>query len=225
MRFIAAFTGALVITVALFIFMQLLIENRQNANTILPVFEPIEIVPQKQLVKQPESPSVQQEQVEPRLDDLQISSPTPQPSVELDLPALNLTVGDLDIRASGVRWNTPLSAGAVSILEEGGVGAQGYVEVVPIGTRMPNVPELAWKNKINGWVLVAFNVQSNGRTHNIRVLDANPRGIFEEKVIAAVEDWMYSVQYFGDLKGDIVLTQKVEVEWQHYPRNVLDLDH
>lgn len=225
MRFIAAFTGALVITVALFIFMQLLIENRQNANTILPIFEPIEIVPQKQLVQQPETPPVQQDQAEPRMDELQISSPTPQPSVEMELPALDLTVGGLDIRASGGRWNTPLSAGVVNILEEGGVGAQGYVEVVPIGTRMPNVPELAWKNKINGWVLVAFNVQSNGRTHNIRVLDANPRGVFEEKVIAAVEDWMYSVQYFGDLKGDIVLTQKVEVEWQHYPRNVLDLDH
>jgi len=225
MRFIAAFTGALVITLALFIFMQLLIENRQNANTILPVFEPIEIVPRKQLVQQPERPPVQQEQAEPRMDKLLVPSPTPQPSVELELPALNLAVGDLDIRASGGRWNTPLSAGVVNILEEGGTGAQGYVEVVPIGTRMPNVPELAWKNKINGWVLVAFNVQSNGRTHNIRILDANPRGIFEEKVIAAVEDWMYSVQYFSDLKGDIVLTQKVEVEWQNYPRNVLDLDH
>ena len=112
----------------------------------------------------------------------------------------------------------------LEILEEGGVGAQGYVEVVPIGTRMPNVPELAWKNKINGWVLVAFNVQTNGRTHNIRVLNANPRGIFEEKVIAAVEDWLYSVTYFGDLKGDIVLTQKVDVEWKNYPKNVLDMD-
>ncbi len=48
--------------------------------------------------------------------------------------------------------------------------------------------------------------------------------VAEEKVIAAVEDWIYSVQYFGDLKGDIVLTQKVEVEWQNYPNNVLDMD-
>jgi protein TonB len=224
MRFIAAFTGALVMTIILFMSMQLLIKNRQNANTILPVFEPIEIVPPRQLVQQPETLPVQQEQAEPRMDELQIPLPSPQPSVEMELPALDLTVGDLEIFASGDRWNTPLSAGAVNILEEGGVGAQGYVEVVPIGTRMPNVPELAWKNKIDGWVLVAFNVRANGRTHNIRVLDANPRGVFEEKVIAAVEDWMYSVQYFGDMEGDIVLTQKVEVEWQNYPNNVLDMD-
>lgn len=224
MRFIAAFTGALVMTIVLFMSMQLLIENRQNANTTLPVFEPIEIVPQKQLAKRPETPPVQQEQAEPRMEELQIPMPSPQPSVEMELPEMSLKVGDLDIRASGDRWNTPLSAGAVNILEEGGVGAQGYVEVVPIGTRMPNVPELAWKNKIDGWVLVAFNVQKNGRTHNIRVLDANPKGVFEEKVIAAVEDWIYSVQYFSDLEGDIVLTQKVEVQWQNYPNNALDMD-
>lgn len=225
MRFVAALTGAMIMTIVLFMSMQLLIENRQNANTTLPVFEPIEIVPRRQLVQQPETRPVQQEQTEPRMEELQIPLPSPQASVEMELPALDLTVGDLNIRAGGGRWNTPLSAGAVNILEEGGVGAQGYVEVVPIGTRMPNVPELAWKNKINGWVLVAFNVQKDGRTRNIRVLDANPRGIFEEKVIAAVEDWMYSVQYFGDLKGDIVLTQKVEVEWRNYPNNVLDMDH
>jgi protein TonB len=224
MRFIAALTGALVITIGLFVFMQLLIENRQNAVTTVPVFEPIEIVSRKQLLRQPDPPPVQQEQAEPQMEELQIPLPSPQPSVEMELPALDMTVGDLDIPASGEGWNTPLSVGAVDVLEEGGTGAQGYVEVVPIGTRMPNVPELAWKNKINGWVLVAFNVQSNGRTRNIRVLDANPRGIFEEKVIAAVEDWMYSVQYFGDLKGDIVLTQKVEVEWQNYKNNVPNLD-
>ena len=65
MRFIAAFAGALVMTIVLFMSMQLLIKNRQNANTILPVFEPIEIVPPRQLVQQPETLPVQQEQTEP----------------------------------------------------------------------------------------------------------------------------------------------------------------
>ncbi len=224
MRFFVAFSGALGITIALFIFMQLLIENRQNANTTLPVFEPIEILPPKQLSQQPETPLVQQEQAEPRMDELLIPIPSPQPSINIELPDLGLKMGDLKVQTNGNRWNTPLSAEAVNILEEGGAGAQGYVEVVPIGTRMPNVPELAWKNKIDGWVLVAFNVKADGRTKNIRVLDANPRGVFEEKVIAAVEDWLYSIQYFGELKGDIVLTQKVDVEWKNYPNNVLDMD-
>ncbi len=112
----------------------------------------------------------------------------------------------------------------MTIIEGTGNNAQAYVEVVPIGTRMPNVPELAWKNKINGWVLVAFNVRQSGRTENIRVLDASPRGVFEEKVVAAVEDWLYSVKYFGELDGEIILTQKVEVEWRNYPNNFLSLD-
>ena len=98
------------------------------------------------------------------------------------------------------------------------------MEVVPIGTRKPNVPELAWKNKINGWVLVAFNVTPDGRTRNVRVLDANPRGVFEEKVIAAIEDWLYSVRFSGERKGEVVLTQKVEVEWKDFHLNMPNVD-
>ena len=29
--------------------------------------------------------------------------------------------------------------------------------------------------------------------------DANPRGVFEDKVVAAVSDWRYSVKFHGDL--------------------------
>ena len=224
MRFVAAFTGALIITVSVFIFMQKLIENRQNASQGLPVYEPIEIVQQRTTRQQPEPPLQEQTEPEPVIEQLQIPLPSPQPAVEMELPAFDLSVGDLEIQTGQGRWNTPLSADTVNILEGTGVNAQAYVEVVPIGTRMPNVPELAWKNKINGWVLVAFNVLPNGRTSNIRVLDANPRGIFEEKVIAAVEDWLYSVQYFGELKGEIILTQKVEVRWENYSSNFLQLD-
>ena len=224
MRFIVAFTGALIITLTLFTLMQGLIENQQSADMKLPVFEPIEIIQRKQATTQPEDPAKELEEPEPMLEELQISSPLPQPTLDLELPALDLAIGDLNIRARPGRWSSPLNADAVNILENTGIGAQGYVEVVPIGTRMPNVPELAWKNKINGWVLVAFNVLPDGRTRNIRVLDANPKGVFEEKVVAAVEDWLYSVQYFGELKGEIVLTQKVEVEWKNYPGNVIDMD-
>ena len=158
------------------------------------------------------------------MEELQIPVLSPQPEVDMDLPAIDLAPGDLQIRSGQGRWDTPMSADAVNILEGQGVGAQAYVDVVPIGTRTPNVPELAWKNKINGWVLVAFNVLPNGRTKNIRVLDASPRGVFEEKVILAVEDWIYSVHYFGDLKGEIILTQKVEIEWKAYPNNLNEMD-
>jgi protein TonB len=224
MRFIAAFAAAVMITAALFMFMQKLIENRQNSELTLSVFEPIEIIKPRQISPQVEPPPPEQQKTEPVMDELQIPALLPQPAVDLEIPSLDLAPGDLNIQAGLGRWNTPLAANAVNILEGQGLASDAYVEVVPIGTRTPNVPELAWKNKINGWVLVAFNVLPNGLTDNIRVLDASPRGVFEEKVIAAVEDWIYSVHYFGDLKGEIILTQKVEVKWKAYPNNLSEMD-
>jgi len=73
-------------------------------------------------------------------------------------------------------------------------------------------------------VLVAFSLTSDGRTRNVRVLDANPRGIFEQKVIAAVKDWQYKLNYSGNTKGEVILTQKVEVNWKNFPQNIPNVD-
>src|SRR5690606_8911056 len=125
--------------------------------------------------------------------------------------------------ASGDSWRAPMGAGGVAVGTPGG-DAQGYIEVVPFDTRRPNVPTVAWENKIDGWVLVAFAVTPAGRTRDVRVLDASPRGVFEEKVIAAVEDWTYRVSFSGQVTGSIVLTQKVEVHWKNYPQNLPNVD-
>ena len=98
------------------------------------------------------------------------------------------------------------------------------MEVVPYDTRRPNVPEVAWRNRIDGWVLVAFSVTPEGRTKDVRVLDANPRGVFEDKVIAAVRDWQYQIRFKGKQRGDLVLTQRVEVSWKNYPYNLPHVD-
>lgn len=65
---------------------------------------------------------------------------------------------------------------------------------------------------------------AQGTTAGVRVLDANPRGVFEDKVVAAVSDWRYSVNFHGDLSRRVVLTQRVEVNWQNYPNNMPNVD-
>lgn len=224
MRFILAFAGALFITIAVFLFMQGLIESRRKEDVQLLVHQPIEITREQKTEQKPERPPEELRQPEPAMAELQLPVLSPQPKMNLEIPPLDLGAGDLEIVGTGDRWNAPLGSDAVGILESRGIGAEGFVEVVPISTRKPNVPELAWKNKINGWVLVAFNVTPDGRTRNIRVLDANPRGVFEEKVIAAVEDWLYSVRFSGERKGEVVLTQRVGVEWKDFHLNMPNVD-
>ena len=228
MRMFPAVFGALLITLAVFFFMQSLIQPDREEGAQLAVFSNVDVVHAK-----PEEPPPQEEpepreepREEPALEPLEVtavSPPNARPSAELDLPALDLGVGDINIAAVGKGWSAPLGDAGIEV-NTGGVDSHGYIEVVPFDTRRPNVPEVAWQNKINGWVLVAFSVTPEGRTRGVRVLDASPRGVFEEKVVAAVADWTYRISFSGKASGDVVLTQKVEVLWKNFPQNLPNVD-
>jgi TonB family protein len=88
-------------------------------------------------------------------------------------------------------------------------------KITPVGTRMPIIPKVAWDNKINGWVLLSFTVSSEGRVRDIRILDASPKGVFEENAVLAVSKWRYQ----GFIGYDRYVSQKIEFEWKNYPYN------
>ena len=227
MRFLYAFAGALFITVAVFLFMQGLIERGTEARVELAVHTPVEIFRSRMNEPEPEEleTEIEEPPVQPTLDALDIPSPSPpsaEVSTKLEVPALALGVGDFSLQNVGDRWSAPLGAASVPVAGAG--DALGYVEVVPFNTRRPNVPAVAWQNKVSGWVLVAFSITPKGSTRDVRVLDANPKGVFEEKVVAAVQDWQYQLSFSGKSRGEIILTQKVEVSWQNYPQNIPNVD-
>ena len=87
--------------------------------------------------------------------------------------------------------------------------------ITPVGTRMPVIPKVAWDNKIDGWVLLSFTVTSEGRVKDIRVLDASPKGVFEENAVLAATKWRYQ----GFIGYDRYVSQKIEFEWKNYPYN------
>lgn len=97
---------------------------------------------------------------------------------------------------------------------------QGFIEITPFATRRPNIPDVAFENQLNGWVLVIFNVSPSGTTRNIKVLDASPKGIFEQEVVRAIGHWHYDVKDLIKNGQDLVLTQKLQLEWQNYHQNL-----
>ena len=230
MRFLLSLLGGLLITVAVFLFMQSLIKSRQQQEVLLPVFSIIEIPQEKpeEEEPEPEEPEPEEPTEEPVMEALEVAAPTPEPAVDLEMAALDFDMGEIRIQSSGDRWRGPVGAGtgagAVNLAGGGGEDAQGFIEVIPYDTRRPNVPDVAYQNRISGWVLVAFRVTGDGQTRDVRVLDANPRGVLEEKVGAAVEDWRYRVAFYGGATGSVVLTQKVEVQWENYPQNMPNVD-
>ena len=226
MRFVFSLLGGLLVTVAVFLFMQSLIKSRQQQDLVLPLHSMVDILRDapEEPEPEPEEPEPEEALEEPIMAALEIAAPTPVPAATLEMPALDLAMGEIKVQSVGDRWSGPLGAGAgaaaVNLSGGGGEDAQGFVEVVPYDTRRPNVPEVAYQNKVSGWVLVAFRVTEGGATRDVRVLDANPRGVFEEKVVAAVSDWKYRVNFYGGATGSVVLTQKVEVQWENYPQNM-----
>ncbi|MEM8564086.1 MAG: TonB family protein [Pseudomonadota bacterium] len=228
-RYGVAILGALVITVAVFLFMQNLIKSRQQQSLLLPVYSQVEILrdmPEEEQEPEPEEVEPEEPLEEPLMDALEIAPPTPEPVLEIEVAALDLALGDIKIQSVGDRWRGPIArrVGAVSLSGGDGEDAQGFIEVIPFDTRRPNVPDVAYENRISGWVLVAFQVSADGTTRDVQVLDANPRGVFEEKVVAAVSDWRYRVNFYGGATGAVVLTQKVEVNWENYPQNLPNVD-
>lgn len=243
LRYSVSTAVAVVVTAAIFFLMYRLIGSgplriqTDDPFAHVTIYQaPPEITPTAPV---PETAAETKHVLEPEMAPLSLSTPVDSKTLNLPGPAITTAapaMGDIHV-SSGSGAILGLGAGGASsdlpstwsppgddklakkIAAADAKGANGYREVVPNATRQPNIPEIAWKNKINGWVLVAFTVNAKGFVENVRVLDAQPRGVFEENVIASVKHWVYSPADFGGRKVKAQLTQKIELYYKDYPNN------
>jgi TonB family protein len=75
----------------------------------------------------------------------------------------------------------------------GGSGRGGWKgkPLVPLSTARPQMPDWACKQKIDGWVEAIFTVMPNGRVQDVKILDADPRGVFEAAAVESIANWIY----------------------------------
>ncbi len=242
LRYSSAIASGLLMTAAIFILMYELIGTGPVERVENPFFNNINIyeappenMPEPEIEPEPELQNTPV--VEPDMAPLMINSPSPSNTLKVAGPPIgsfeptlgdiSLPSGDGSLFGSGLMsgndsetWTPPGDdALAKKIAEADAKGKAGYREVLPRATRQPNIPEYAWKNKVDGWVLVAFTVNALGNVENVRVLDAHPKGVFEENVIASVKHWVYSPADIGGKKVKVQLTQKIELFWKDYPNN------
>ena len=62
-------------------------------------------------------------------------------------------------------------------------------EIVSAGSIV--YPADAKDQKVEGYVRVAYDVSVDGSVTNVRVVDANPPGVFDEAAVAAVRGWRF----------------------------------
>lgn len=75
----------------------------------------------------------------------------------------------------------------------------------------PSYPYYAWSHRIAGFVSFAFDVDAQGKVSEMRILQSEPRGLFEAYVIAAVSQWRYEKNKpIKDMKMTIRFTLRQE---------------
>lgn len=74
---------------------------------------------------------------------------------------------------------------------------------VPKFKKSPVYPYRAKRMGVEGYVSVSFIVDKNGKVSNIKILDSQPKNIFDQSVINALSSWEYAP---GELNGKNVKT-------------------
>ena len=77
---------------------------------------------------------------------------------------------------------------------QNGKGELDEKMAIPVETVPPRYPSKAYKRGIEGWVVLSFDVDVEGRPQNLVVADSNPPGYFEEEALKAVEKWRFETK-------------------------------
>lgn len=62
---------------------------------------------------------------------------------------------------------------------------------VPLKTVSAQYPQEALDKKIEGWVTVSGEIDSQGLVTHLHVVDSKPKGIFDDYALTAVQQWTF----------------------------------
>ncbi|MGH7822378.1 MAG: energy transducer TonB [Candidatus Binatia bacterium] len=83
------------------------------------------------------------------------------------------------------------SIGGLSMGQGLGLGGSDR-DVMPLVRINPDYPPRAQSRGIQGWVIVQFTITAAGTVADARVVEAQPKGIFDDAAVKAVSRWKYN---------------------------------
>ncbi len=115
----------------------------------------------------------------------------PPPTLKPTNPGVNPTQP-----VAPIHWSTPDQTRPIGphLPTAIGIGQGGGVDtdVLPIVRIDPDYPARAQSRGIEGWVLVQFTITPAGTVKDPFVVEAHPKGYFEDAALKAIARWRYS---------------------------------
>jgi periplasmic protein TonB len=89
---------------------------------------------------------------------------------------------------------TSVSANIDTRLSMGKMGVSGGSDrdVIPLVRINPEYPRRAQERGIEGWVQFEFTITPSGTVADVKVIDAEPKGMFEDAATKAIQRWKYN---------------------------------
>lgn len=207
MRLLVSFAGGLLVALLLFALMIALVmppsDNREEGHELArisfvrSVADTASDSRQRQPREAPERPQP------PEPPTPQVAAPQPQASaaVELNIAVPNLPTPGVSIAvtpslsgltAAETPAVAPPPASAPAAEQPAAAGPSTAEEVTPLVDIPPNYPQRALAAGIEGEVTLAFTITADGRVENLRVTNAEPRGVFEREARRAAGRWRFA---------------------------------
>lgn len=114
--------------------------------------------------------------------------PPPQPSEPP--PPAQLKIETMDPMGESFAISQQPVMDSFSIEPGLGIG-EGDGEYLPIYRVPPQYPRKALFDRVEGWVVVEFTIGTEGQVKNAKVVDAQPRGMFDQAALDAVKRFRF----------------------------------
>lgn len=162
------------ITFSLFLFMAYLVKSDQIAPPIeLPPI-PVEIA---------------QTPKESKANEIKRALPTPPPLPELT--SLETEAIETASVGGGIGYDMPTVVNKTAGPDISYNNAINDGDARPVVQVNPDYPLQALRDGIEGWVKLSFNISEIGTVEDVRIIDAQPKRIFDKSARKALRKWKY----------------------------------
>lgn len=112
-----------------------------------------------------------------------------KPKIAPEVPKMSMsTMGGVDNVIARLNPTIDLSGAGRGM----NLSAGSDRDVIPLVRINPDYPQRALSRGIEGWVIVQFTITAAGTVKDAKVIDADPKGIFDDAATKAILRWRYN---------------------------------